>query len=144
MKRRLTCFAIFLPMVACLMAAEPEIGGIVVALKGKTEVKIGEPQYTGMNPKVATVTLSLELDDTSKGFVDQSVTVTHLRLVLGNENVAYFNDLTAAPTFGGGPVTYDINFPVVSGEEYKIELTMRYKDGASAMQSVATTKTITP
>ena len=34
MKRRLTCFALFLPLLACLMAAEE--GEIVVAPKGPT------------------------------------------------------------------------------------------------------------
>jgi hypothetical protein len=63
------------PMLAPPNAANPVVG--------KTQVKIGEPKYFGNPPTSASVPITMELDSSTKGFIDIQLVVTDLRPVLG-------------------------------------------------------------
>jgi hypothetical protein len=102
---------------------------------GKTEVKIGNPQYVGNPPTSASVPITMELDSTTKGFIDITVVVTDPRPVRGG-NVPVGLTLAAPPQPGKGPVTISANFPVQKGVEYRIEASIRY---INAMNMTAST-----
>ena len=104
------------------MLAPPDAANPVV---GKTQVKIGEPKYFGNPPTSASVPIPMELDSSTKGFIDIQLVVTDLRPVLEG-NVPAGLTLAAPPQPGKGAVTIQATFPVQKGVEYRIEVTMRY------------------
>jgi hypothetical protein len=113
------------------------------AVVGKTEVKIGNPQYVGNPPTSASVPITMELDSTTKGFIDIQVVVTDTRPLKGG-NVPAGLTLAAPPQPGKGPVTINANFPVQKGIEYRIEARMQYTNAMNMPASTPDTKKITP
>jgi hypothetical protein len=124
-------------------APEPAPPGGANPVLGKTEVKIGNPQYVGNPPTSASVPITMELDSTTKGFIDIQVVVTDTRPLKGG-NVPAGLTLAAPPQPGKGPVTISANFPVQKGVEYRIEATMRYTNAMNMPASTPDMKKITP
>jgi hypothetical protein len=126
-------------------APEPAPPGGDNPVVGKTEVKIGNPQYVGNPPTSATVPITMELDSTTKGFLTIEVTVTDTRPpILGGGNVPVALTLAAPPQPGKGPVTINANFSMKKGVRYRIDARMQFTNAANNMASVNDTKNITP
>jgi hypothetical protein len=111
---------------------------------GKTEVKIGNPQYFGNPVNQATVPITMEIDSTTKGFIEIQVLVTHVRPVAANQNVPVGLTLAPPPQPGKGPVTINANFPIEKGEKYRIQTTMRFIDAMNKEGSTSDMKEIKP
>lgn len=113
----------------------PEPAPAPPGVTGKTEVKIGNPQYVGNPPTSASVSITMEIDSTTKGFIDIQVVVTDKRPLKGG-NVPVALSLAAPQQPGKGPVTIQATFAVQKGVDYRIEAAMRF---TNAMNMPATT-----
>jgi hypothetical protein len=117
---------------------------------GKTEVKIGNPGYQGNPVNQATVPITMELDNTTKGFLGYVVEVKTVPTILGigvgilSTQVPVTLPLAAPPAPGGGPVTINISFPVEKGTTYQIDVRMDYTNAAGKAAFTNDQKRITP
>jgi hypothetical protein len=123
----------------CLLVASEANSQVM----GKTQVKIGDPVYFGNPVNLATVPITMEIDSTTKGFIEIKVVVTDTRPVRGG-NVPAGITLAPPPQPGKGPVTINANFPVEKGVQYRIQATMRFIDGMNQEGFISDMKEIKP
>jgi hypothetical protein len=124
----------------CLLVASEANSQVM----GKTQVKIGDPVYFDNPVNLATVPITMELDSTTKGFIEITILVTHVRPVAPNQNVPFGITLAPPPQPGKGPVTINANFPIEKGEKYRIQATMRFINAMNQEVFISDMKEIKP
>jgi hypothetical protein len=126
-------------VAAALMLAP---GGAQAA--GTTQLLVGAPNYSGGPPiNLATVTITMELDGTTKSFTNYSVNVYDVTFI--RRPVGFTQTFPSGPpTPGGGPVTFDIMFTIVKGRSYEIDAVMNYVDGMGLPQTISKMPIIKP
>lgn len=120
------------PLPAPDPAPEPAPPGGANPVVGKTEIKIGNPQYQGNPPTKAILPITMELDSTTKGFTGILVQAKTVPLIGKGTPVPVTLTLAAPPQPGKGPVTINATLPVVKGTKYQIDARMDYTDSTGA------------